>query len=58
MMTLSSFLLLDANVVIYLFKCGVWTKLVQSVRIQVARTVMNEAHFYETDSGERGLRPN
>jgi len=53
MMTLSSFLLLDANVVIYLFKCGVWTKLVQRVKLRIARTVMIEAHFYETDLGER-----
>ena len=52
-MPLSSFLLLDANVVIYLFKCGAWTKLVEKVKLQIARTVMNEAHFYETDSGER-----
>lgn len=53
MMTLSSFQLLDANVVIYLFKCGAWTKLVQRVKLRIARTVMSEAHFYETDSGER-----
>ena len=52
-MTRSSFLLLDANVVIYLFKCGAWDKLVQKTRLQIARTVMNEAHFYERDSGER-----
>jgi hypothetical protein len=27
----SSCLLLDANVVIYLFKCGIWDKLVRSL---------------------------
>lgn len=50
----SSFLLLDANVIIYLFKIGIWDKLVQCSRLQVARTVLDvEAHFYEDDRGQR-----
>jgi len=52
-MTHSSFLLLDANVVIYLFKCGAWDKLIPRVRLQVAGTVLTEAHFYLNDAGER-----
>jgi hypothetical protein len=47
------FLLLDANVVIYLFKLGLWNKLVELCDILLARTVMREAHFYEDDKGAR-----
>jgi len=46
-------LLLDANVVIYLFKLGIWDKVVTQCDIRLARIVVEEAHFYETDEGER-----
>jgi hypothetical protein len=48
-----SFLLLDANVVIYLFKLGIWDKLVAACDLHLARTVVQESHFYEDDHGQR-----
>ena len=48
-----SLLLLDANVVIYLFGLGLWDKLVNQCDIHLARTVMKEAHFYEDENGRR-----
>jgi hypothetical protein len=48
-----TFLLLDANVVIFLFKVGIWDALVAECDIRLARTVMREAHFYEDDRGAR-----
>lgn len=48
-----SFLLLDANVVIHLFKCGLWEQLVVACDLHLARTVVQEAHFYEDDQGQR-----
>jgi len=52
-MTDSSCLLLDANIVIYLFKCGAWQPLVARTKLQLARTVVAEARFYLDDSGAR-----
>jgi len=52
-MTPSNFLLLDANVVIHLFKCGVWDKLISRVRLQIASTILLEAHFFLNDAGAR-----
>ncbi len=50
----SSFLLLDANVVIQLFRCGAWRGLTERSTVYVSRTVVEqEAHFYETDEGTR-----
>jgi hypothetical protein len=46
-------LLLDANIVIHLFKLGIWDKVVTQCDIRLAHTVVEEAHFYETDEGER-----
>jgi len=47
-------LLLDANVVIELFKRGVWDRLVEACDIHLASTVVSaEAHFYEDDEGVR-----
>lgn len=56
-----SFLLLDANVIIVLFKYGVWEHVVATCDIWVSETVVEtEAHFYEDDDGVRhdfDLRP-
>src|SRR5262245_36869980 len=48
-----SFLLLDANVVIHLFKLGIWERLIAECDIHLARTVVGEAHFYVDDEGQR-----
>lgn len=48
-----SFLLLDANVVIVLFKWGVWDRLVAVCDMHVSETVIGEAHFFEDEAGER-----
>ena len=48
-----SFLLLDANVVIYLFKLKIWDRLIEQCDIQLARTVMGESHFYLDDRDHR-----
>jgi hypothetical protein len=48
-----SFLLLDANIVIYAFKLGLWDRLIAQCDVHLARTVMGEAHFYEDERGER-----
>lgn len=47
-------LLLDANVVIELFRLGIWDHVVERCDIHLARTVAeDEAHFYTTDDGQR-----
>ena len=46
-----SFLLLDANVVIVLFKWGIWDRLLAACDLQVAETVMGEAHFLRMTRG-------
>jgi hypothetical protein len=48
-----SFLLLDANVVIVLFKLGIWDRLVAACDLHVSETVIGEAHFFEDDTGQR-----
>lgn len=48
-----SFLLLDANVVIALFKLGIWEKVVAACDLHLAETVVHESHFYEDDAGAR-----
>jgi hypothetical protein len=48
-----SFLLLDANVVIALFKADIWDKVVELCDLHVAETVIGEAHFFEDDAGVR-----
>lgn len=54
-------LLLDANIVIELFRQGIWDKVVDLRDIHLARTVaQEEAHFYKDENGERhdfDLRP-
>lgn len=47
-----SFLLLDANVVIYLFELGIWDRLVAECDIHLSRTVIQETQFFMRD----GLR--
>ena len=46
-----SLLLLDANVVIYLFELGIWDRVLSFCDIHLARTVFDEAQFYEDDQG-------
>jgi len=48
-----SLLLLDANVVIHLFEIGIWAKLVELCDLHLSRTVVDEAHFFEDERGER-----
>jgi len=46
--------LLDANVVIELFRQGIWDTVVEKCDVYLSRTVAEiEAHFYETDDGRR-----
>ena len=42
-------LLLDANVVITLFEEGIWEAVCQECDVHLARTVLDEAQFYEDD---------
>ncbi len=45
-MTTLRLLLLDANVVIELFRLGIWGRVIERCRIFVARTIVEvEAHF-------------
>lgn len=47
-------LLLDANVVIELFRHSIWDRLVDSCDIHLSRTVaQDEAQFYEDEQGEK-----
>jgi hypothetical protein len=46
-------LLLDANVVIELFRQGIWERLIEACNVHLAHTVTTEAHFYEDDLGAR-----
>ncbi len=47
-------LLLDANVVIELFRQGIWDRLIEACDVHLARTVVStEAHFYEDNQGVR-----
>ncbi len=47
-------LLLDANVVIELFRQSIWDQVIDRCDVYLSRTVAEiEAHFYETEDGER-----
>ena len=46
-------LLLDANIVIHLFRIGIWDRVVEQCDVHLARTVLNEAHFFLDDQGQR-----
>ncbi len=49
-----SLLLLDANIVIELFRLGIWDKVVDLCDIHLARTVADrEAHFFLDEEGQR-----
>jgi hypothetical protein len=47
-------LLLDANIVIELFRQGIWDRVVEVCGVHLSRTVAEiEAHFYEDEDGEK-----
>jgi len=47
-------LLLDANIVIELFRQGIWERLIEVCDVHLAGTIVSsEAHFYEDDQGVR-----
>jgi hypothetical protein len=46
-----SFLLLDANIIIELWRLGLWNKLVELCDIHVGKTVVGEADFFLDASG-------
>ena len=48
-----SFLLLDANVIITLFKQGIWERVVAECDLYISEVVLGEAHFFEDDAGAR-----
>jgi hypothetical protein len=48
-MTRSRLILLDANVVIALFEFGIWERVAARCGIVLARTVMDEAQFFDVD---------
>jgi hypothetical protein len=48
-----SFLLLDANIIIELWRLGLWSKLVELCDIHVGKTVVGEADFFLDTSGNR-----
>jgi len=48
-----SFLLLDANIIIALFKQGLWDRVVAECDLYISETVVGEAHFFEDDKGAR-----
>jgi hypothetical protein len=45
-------LLLDANVVIHLFKLGLWDRILDVCDIHLAQTVVEEVDFYKDEEGE------
>jgi len=49
----SKLFLLDANVVIYLFELGIWNAFVERCDVHLARTVVDEAAFYQDADGNR-----
>jgi hypothetical protein len=46
-----SFLVLDANVVIALFRQGLWDRVVADCDLYLSETVLAEAHFFEDEAG-------
>lgn len=46
-------LLLDANVVIYLFQLGLWDRVVECCDVHLAETVVEESDFYDSVDGVR-----
>lgn len=45
-------LLLDANVVIYLFKLGLWNEIIDLCDVHLAATVVDECDFYKDELGD------
>ncbi len=52
-MTRSRLVLLDANVVIELFRLGIWQQIVDRCEVVLAETVVEECQFYDTDDGRQ-----
>lgn len=48
-------LLLDANVVIELWRLSLWEKVVDQCDVHLARTVVGEARFFEDDDGRHEI---
>jgi hypothetical protein len=46
-------LLLDANIVIELFRSSLWDHVIERCDVHLSRIVLDEAQFYETDDGQR-----
>jgi hypothetical protein len=47
-------LLLDANVVIEVFRQGIWDRLIEACDVHLAQTIVSDqAHFYKDDQGTR-----
>ncbi len=46
-------LLLDANVVIELFRMGLWDKFISACDVHLARTVVEESKYWEDDIGQK-----
>jgi len=46
-------LLLDANIVIELFRHGIWETFIDRCDVHLAQTVVDEASFYEDENGGR-----
>jgi hypothetical protein len=50
-MTQSRLVLLDANIVIELFRLGIWNQITERCDIVLAETVVEESAFYDTPDG-------
>ncbi len=50
-MTRSRLILLDANIVLELFRLGIWKQVTERCDIVLAETVVTESEFYDTDDG-------
>ena len=46
-------LLLDADIVIHIFRLGIWEEVIERCDVYLAGTVLNEAHFFEDEDGTR-----
>ena len=46
-------LLIDTNVVIYLFELGIWDKFVESCDVHMEKTIIEQCKYYEDDNGDR-----
>jgi len=53
-MTRSRLVLFDANVVIWLFRLGIWDRVIEQCDVYVSETIIDEeAHFYLTEDEQR-----